>query len=120
MRMVWSTLRVKDLETSIRFYEEILGLSVSRRFTSGSGGEIAFLGGAGPVEIELIADGSGKETNVGTDISWGFEVDSLDDCMAFLTEKGIPFEGPRSPGPTTRFIFFRDPDGMRIQLAQHS
>ncbi|MDR2957600.1 MAG: VOC family protein [Coriobacteriales bacterium] len=120
MELQWSTLRVKDLNASIAFYEEILGLHVTRRFPAGPGSEIAFLGGAGPVEIELIADGSGRDINVGTDISWGFSVDSLDTMMALLNEKGIAFEGPVSPNPSIRFIFFPDLDGMRIQLAESS
>jgi len=119
MKLLWSTLRVKNLDESIRFYEDVLGLSVSRRFASGGGGEIAFMGGAGTTEIELIADGSDRDINVGSDISWGFEVDSLDEKMALLTEKGISYEGPRSPNPSIRFIFFSDPNGMRIQFAEN-
>ena len=118
MKLLWSTLRVKDLDATISFYQEVLGLSVTRRFAAGPGAEIAFLGGAGPVELEFIADGSGRETNVGSDISWGFEVDSLDDCMAYLNEKGIAFDGPTSPNPSVRFIFISDPDGMRLQFAE--
>jgi len=119
MKLSWSTLRVKDLDKSIRFYEDILGLSVSRRFPAGPGSEIAFLGGAGPVEIELIADGAERDTSVGSDISWGFEVDSLDVIFEVLNAHGIAFEGPVSPNPSIRFIFIEDPDGMRIQFAEN-
>ncbi|MCL2135982.1 MAG: VOC family protein [Coriobacteriia bacterium] len=119
MKFLWSTLRVKNLEESISFYEEVLGLSVSRRFSSGSGGEIAFMGGAGDTEIELIADSEGRDINVGSDISWGFEVEDLDGKMSLLNQKGIAFEGPRSPNESIRFIFFTDPNGMRIQFAEN-
>jgi len=117
MKLVWSTLRVKDLDATIAFYQEVLGLQVTRRFAAGPGTEIAFMG-AGGVELEFIADGSGKETNAGTDISWGFAVDSLSECMALLEAKGIAYDGPTSPNPTVRFIFISDPDGMRLQFAE--
>jgi lactoylglutathione lyase len=119
MKLSWSTLRVKDLEASISFYQDVLGLTVTRRFPAGPGSEIAFLGGAGPVEIELISDGSGREIVVGSDISWGFEVEGLDEKMAMLNERGIAFDGPSSPNPSIRFIFFSDPNGMRIQFAEN-
>ncbi|MGC9330390.1 MAG: VOC family protein [Bacteroidales bacterium] len=55
MKFCWSTLRVKDMETSINFYKEIIGLSVSNRFKAGLGVEIAFLGD-GETKIELMCD----------------------------------------------------------------
>jgi len=48
---------VKDLDTSIRFYTEIVGLEVKSRFTHTNGVlQLAFLGAAGSdqTEIELI------------------------------------------------------------------
>jgi lactoylglutathione lyase len=118
MKLLWSTLRVHDLDATIAFYEQVMGLTVTRRFAAGPGSEIAFMGGVGPVELEFIADGSGRETKVGTDISWGFEVESLDAMMATLDGLGIAFDGPTSPNPSIRFIFITDPDGMRLQFAE--
>ncbi|MFO7790608.1 MAG: VOC family protein [Bacteroidales bacterium] len=118
MKFCWSTLRVKDLETSIKFYEEIIGLSVNNRFKAGSDIEIAFLGD-GETKVELIYDKNGGDINVGPDISWGFEVDSLDDMMQLVKEKGISIEsGPFQPSPHTRFFFIKDPNGMKIQLVE--
>jgi len=119
MKFLWSTLRVKDLDASIKFYEQIVGLSVTRRFASGSGSEIAFMGGAGDTEVELISDDSDRETSVGSDISWGFEVDSLAEMITKLDAAGITYEGPRSPNPNISFIFINDPDRMRIQFAEN-
>jgi len=118
MKLAWSTLRVKNLEASIKFYEEILGLEVTRRFAAGPGREIAFMGGAGDVEIELIGDTDERQTNTGSDISWGFQVESLDQMIELLNTRGIAFDGPTSPNPSIRFIFINDPDGMRIQFAE--
>jgi lactoylglutathione lyase len=119
MSFCWSTLRVKNLEESIKFYTEIVGLEVASRFQAGPHGEIAFLGG-GETKIELICDGESRETNVGGDISWGFEVDSLDKALALVKEKGIAIDsGPMQPNPHVRFFFIKDPNGMRIQLVEN-
>ncbi len=82
MNFCWSTLRVKDLDESIKFYSEIVGLEVVNRFKGGPT-EIAFLG-AGETKIELICSGESRDISVGSDISWGFEVESLDKALALV------------------------------------
>ena len=118
MKFCWSTLRVKNLEESLKFYRDIVGLEVVNRF-GGHGVEIAFLG-SGDTKIELLCDGEGKDTNVGSDISWGFDVGSLDKALALVKEKGIAIEsGPIQPNPHVRFFFIKDPNGMNIQLVEN-
>lgn len=117
MKFCWSTLKVKNLDESIKFYKEILGLEVVNRFNAGPM-EIAFLG-AGAAEIELVCDGEGRDTDVGSDISWGFEVESLDRMLAWVKENGVKVEsGPVEPNPHIRFFMIKDPNGMNIQLAE--
>lgn len=119
MKFCWSTLRVKNLEESIKFYTDIIGLEVVSRFSGGPGVEIAFLGSR-ETKIELICDGESRDTNVGNDISWGFEVESLDKTLTLVKEKGINVDGgPTQPNPHVKFFFIRDPNGMRIQLVEN-
>ena len=47
MKFCRCTITVNDLEESLKFYQEIVGLSLNRRFATGSGMEIAFLGAGG-------------------------------------------------------------------------
>ena len=42
-KLLHTRMRVNDLEKSIRFYEEILGLKVGRRHTSPRGAQLAFI-----------------------------------------------------------------------------
>lgn len=119
MKFCWSTLRVKNMEESLRFYEELVGLKIERKFNAGPGTEIVFLGD-GETKIELICNQNEKEVNVGKDISWGFEVKSLDEMIKKVKEKGISIDdGPIQPNPHTKFFFIKDPNGLKIQFVEN-
>ena len=119
MKFCWTTIRVNNLEKSLKFYQEIIGLSIDRRFKAGPGAEIAFLGD-GETKLELISDNTGKEVNIGLDISLGFEVESVDKMLAHLKEKGIEIHsGPFQPNPHIKFFYLLDPNGLKVQLAEN-
>jgi lactoylglutathione lyase len=119
MRFCWSTLRVRNLEESIKFYQDIIGLNVVRKFSTIPGVDIAFLGDQ-ETQIELICDGENRNTVVGADISWGFKVESIDEVLVLIKEKGINIEsGPFQPNPHIRYFFIKDPNGMTIQLVEN-
>lgn len=119
MKFCWSTIKVKNLEESLKFYKEIVGLTLSNRFPAGPGREIAFLGD-GETKIELICDESLKDINYSEYISLGFEVNSVEDMMNFVKEKGINMHsGPFQPNPHTRFFYVLDPDGLKIQFVEN-
>lgn len=120
MKFIWSTLHVKNMDASLSFYREALGLEVERSFTTGEGSQIVFLN-SGTTKIELICDGSASEIDTGKDISWGFEVESLDATITMLAEKNIRIvAGPIQPNPRVRFLYIKDPDGMKIQLVENT
>ncbi|MEG2289320.1 MAG: VOC family protein [Clostridium sp.] len=119
MSFCWSTLTVKDMELSLNFYQEVVGLTLDKRYNAGPGVEIAFLGDS-DTKIELISNEAIKEINVGTDISWGFQVDSVEEKMKFLKEKGIDIlSGPFKPNPHISFFFILDPNGLKIQFVEN-
>lgn len=119
MKFCWSTLIVKNLEDSLKFYQEIVGLKLEKRFAAGPETEIAFLGD-GETKIELICNSEKDETNVGSDISWGFEVESVDKMMSLVKEKGYAVQsGPFQPNPHTKFFYVLDPNGLRIQFVEN-
>ncbi|MDP4108576.1 MAG: VOC family protein, partial [Bacillota bacterium] len=66
-----------------------------------------------------ICNKSKQNIDAGKDISWGFEVDSLDRTISLLKEKGYNIIGPFSPNPGVKFVYILDPNGMKIQLIQN-
>ena len=97
MKFCWSTLSVKNMEESLEFYTEIVGLNLNKRFKAGPGTEIAFLGD-GETKVELICQQDKNDVQVGSDISWGFEVTSVDEMIDFVKDKGVEIEsGPIQP-----------------------
>jgi lactoylglutathione lyase len=105
---------------SLAFYQEVIGLKIDRLFKAGPGMEIAFLVD-GETKIELIAVDGNENIEIGKDISWGFEVASVDYMIEFLKEKGIPiYEGPFQPNPNTMFFYILDPNGLKIQFVEIS
>jgi len=118
MSFCWTTLHVRNLDTSLAFYMDIAGLSLKSRRLAGPGTELAFLGD-GETKLELIASGSDPNPTVGSGISIGFTVESVDAAIGMMKEKGIPVEsGPFQPGPGIRFFFVLDPDGWRVQFVE--
>ena len=118
MSFCWCTIMVKDMEESLDFYTDIVGLTIERRFEAAPDREIIFLG-SGETKVELIS-GKGPEVNIGMDISLGFTVDSIDRKMEFLQGRGIEIlEGPIKPNPTIAFFYINDPNGLRIQFIEN-
>ncbi len=119
MKFCWITISVKDFEQSLEFYTNVVGLPVERMMNPSPKMKIAFLG-SGETKVELIYDEATSTRNYGKDVSIGFEVDSIDAFMGVLKGKGIELEsGPHQPNPTIRFIYVRDPNGVRVQFVEN-
>ncbi|MGK0465745.1 VOC family protein [Clostridium sp.] len=118
MKFCWSTIMVKNMEESLKFYKEIIGLTIDRSFKAGPSMEIAFLGD-GETKVELICNSNLEEINLGKDISLGFQVDSVDEMITFVTEKGLDIHsGPFQPNPNVKYFFILDPNGLKIQIVE--
>jgi lactoylglutathione lyase len=120
MKFLWTAINVADLDESIEFYANLLGLKVQKRFLAGPAMEIAFLGNGTDNEtlLELLADGNSGEINYGESISIGFAVDSVDAMLEKMKTESItvcrgPIETPRSI-----FFYIKDPNGLNVQFFQ--
>jgi Glyoxalase/Bleomycin resistance protein/Dioxygenase superfamily. len=110
------TVQTENLQGSVDFYSWLLGLPVSRRFEF-QNGEIAFLGDE-ETKLEFIFNQGYQKSGTAQGISIGFSVNSLEEKMALLDEKEIIHTPVLSPNPHTRFCYFTDLNGIKIQLME--
>ena len=118
MSFCWVTIHVKNMNESLEFYQELVGLKLNQRFEAGPDMELAFLG-EGETQVELIYNGKNSDMNFGENISLGFKVNSVDEKMEFIKEKGLEIHsGPFQPNSSTSFFFVLDPNGLKIQFVE--
>ena len=125
MRILHTMIRVGDLDRSIRFYTEVLGMSLLRRHEYPEGRfTLAFVGYALESEaaaIELTWNWDTKGYDLGT--GFGHVALEVPDAAAACAEiqrrggKVVRPAGPMKHG-TTIIAFVEDPDGYRIELIQ--
>ena len=116
MAFLWCTVRVKDLERSVKFYEDVVGLKVVRRLP-GPHGDIVFLGAGGETLLELMG---GRSKNVDEDISIGFSTGDLDALTKELHARGVKIHSGRFACAGVHFLFVQDPDGLKVQFVEQS
>ena len=114
--------RVSDMDKSISFYQDILGMEVIEQKTSPRGSKLVFLKFPGiDCELELCSFPDSGAIHVPEDlVHLAFEVDDLEVCIDKLNAAGVPItEGPLESSNGTRFIFTEDPDKYEIELMHY-
>ncbi|WP_447973610.1 VOC family protein [Nitrospira sp. Kam-Ns4a] len=120
-KLLHTRMRVSDMDQTIAFYRDVLGLEVVERKTSPRGSHLAFLAVPNSEElIELCSFPPSGPVKVQEDlVHLAFEVENLDDTIQALTDKGIPItDGPTRTASGSRFIFIDAPDGYEIELIE--
>ncbi|NLO41016.1 MAG: VOC family protein [Ruminiclostridium sp.] len=118
MKFCWCTIMVRDMEESIRFYRDIVGLSIVRELTVWPNIKIVFMGDGGD-ELELIHNPRLNAETMGNGLSIGFITESVEEMMQFVQSKGIEIEsGPFQPNQFVTFFNVRDPNGLRVQFIE--
>lgn len=125
MRFSYAVLYVKDMDASIRFYRDMLGLTVERSYTEEEGRickTFMIEKGKEPMVdwpmLELVSGMEGKST-VQSGHLLGFEVKSLARTTELLHEKGYePNAEPFSPAPGYNMAEFTGPDGELVEVME--
>jgi len=115
--------RLNDLEKSVKFYKEVLGLEEVKRHKSPRGSELVFLKAPESEElIELCYFPASGPVQVQPDLTHlAFEVDSLEEFGKHLAKLGLKY----SDGPTMKedgggFAFIDAPESYEIELIQRA
>jgi len=120
-KLLHTRYRVDDLERTVKFYRDVLGLQEINRHKSPRGSELVFLKAPGSEELIEITHfpGSGP-VRVQPDLTHlAFEVDSLEEFGKHLTRHGLKFsDGPTTTSTGTVFAFIDAPEGYEIELIQ--
>jgi len=120
-KLLHTRYRVTDLEKTVSFYKDVLGLKELRRHTSGRGSQLVFLKAPeSDEEIEICKFDESGPVVIGPDLTHlAFEVDDLETFAKEATAKGYPLsDGPHAAG-SGKIAFIDAPEGYEIELIEH-
>lgn len=117
MSYLWTTIHVKNIEASIKFYQEVVGLELRRRFSLSPNSEIVFLG-VGETEIELMYNEGEQLPGNYEGFSIGFSTEDANKLRESLIASGATVTGMISPNPSLQFFMVKDPDGVNVQFVE--
>jgi catechol 2,3-dioxygenase-like lactoylglutathione lyase family enzyme len=112
---------VSDLERSIRFYRDGLGLAPAFDFTDENGrryGLYLHLGGRNFIELFVGQLGERAEKQSFRHIC--LEVDDIESTVRALRERGIEVSDAKLGGDQSYQAWITDPDGNRMELHQYT
>src|SRR5438309_10616609 len=120
-KLLHTRYRVTDLEKTVAFYRDVLGLQETRRHLSGRGSHLVFFKAPGSEEqIEICKYDASGPVQVGPDLTHlAFEVEDLDAFAKHAAAKGYPLSDGPHRSPSGSVIAFIDaPEGYEVALIQ--
>ncbi len=125
MRLLHTMLRVGDLERSLAFYTEVLGMTLLRRKDYPGGRFTLAFVGYGDERDHTVLELTHNWDTPGYDLGTGYGhiaigVDDIHATCAAIAERGgrvVREPGPMKHGSTV-IAFVEDPDGWKVELIQ--
>lgn len=125
LRMMHTMLRVKDLDASIRFYTDLLGMQLIKKLDFPEGKFTLAFVGYGPEEDNTVIELTYNYDHGAYDLGSGYGHIALETSDIYATAETLRAGGAeitREPGPMkhgkTHIAFLKDPDGYLIELVQ--
>ena len=122
-RLLHTRYRVHDLEKTVHFYREVLGLEEVQRHRSPRGSELVFFKATHSDElIEICKFDASGPVQVGPDLTHlAFEVSDLAAFSVHAASLGYPLsDGPTRTGSGSLIAFLDAPEGYEVELIQRS
>ena len=121
-KLLHTRMRVNDIGRSVKFYEQALGLTVTRRHTSPRGAQLVFLAtpnSAEEIELCQMPDGN-RPVQVQPDLMHlAFEVEDLSKFVTALKQNGFALsDGPTRTSSGSIIAFIDAPEGYEVELIQ--
>ena len=113
---IWAGLHVADLDASIAFYRDTLGLPLRQRgdvwahFDAGDGAMLELFSGGVAVDMPKGPD---RQSAV-----FALRVDDLNEAISELTSRGVTFHGEIGIFNDECWAFFTDPEGNRVEIKE--
>jgi lactoylglutathione lyase len=120
-KLLHTRYRVTDLEKTIAFYRDVIGLQEVDRKISPRGSKLVFLKAPQSEElIEICEFPASGPVIVGPDLTHlAFEVDDLDAFARHAAAKGSPLsDGPTTTSTGSIIAFVDAPEGYEVEIIQ--
>jgi lactoylglutathione lyase len=121
-KLLHTRYRVNDLQRTVDFYTQVLGLKEIRRHKSPRGSELVFLQTPNSEElIEICSYPASGPVTVGNDLTHlAFEVADLTAFAAHAAALGYPLSDGPTESSSGTFAFIDAPEGYEIELIEYS
>ena len=120
-KLLHTRYRVDNLEKTVSFYTQVLGLEEIRRHKSPRGSELVFLKTPGSEELLEICSypASGPVTFCSDLTHLAFEVESIEEFAKHAAALGFPLSDGPTPSSSGTFAFIDAPEGYEIELIEY-
>ncbi len=119
MKLAHTMIRVKDLDATLEFYTDFLGLKEVRRKDIGTEAVLVFLADAEErYHIELTYNHGQADYELGNQFGHlAFWTDDLESVIKDVEGRGWWYRRSR-PDMTSKYIFIKDPNGYDVEILE--
>jgi lactoylglutathione lyase len=120
MRFTYTGIEVKDLDKSIAFYRDVLGMEyLGRHEIESTGGEVAAFKNRGSDHVLEMNWYPNSKYREGSELDHlAFECDDVEREVQRLVKSGAPIARPVEVRPKYIIGFVKDPNGIWLELYQ--